>query len=107
MSEASTLEKLASREYKYGFVTDIESETVPPGLDESVVRLISHKKNEPEWLLAWRLKSLNRFLEMLEDEVAAEIGGGKEVETETESDVSGKISEGHKKLKELMEEDGK
>jgi len=61
-SQNATLEKLAEREYKYGFVTDIESESVPPGLDESIVRLISQKKNEPEWLLAWRLKALERFL---------------------------------------------
>ena len=68
MSESSTLEKLANRDYQYGFVTDIESETVAPGLDESVVRLISAKKNEPEWLLEWRLKALHRFLEMLEQQ---------------------------------------
>jgi Fe-S cluster assembly protein SufB len=61
-SQNATLEKLAEREYQYGFVTDIESESVPPGLDESTVRLISQKKNEPEWLLAWRLKALERFL---------------------------------------------
>ncbi len=70
MSESSnaTLEKLAEREYQYGFVTDIESESLPPGLDESIVRLISHKKNEPEWLLAWRLKALERFLALAADE---------------------------------------
>jgi Fe-S cluster assembly protein SufB len=69
MSESAnaTLEKLAEREYQYGFVTDIESESVPPGLDESIVRLISSKKNEPEWLLAWRLKALERFLELARD----------------------------------------
>jgi Fe-S cluster assembly protein SufB len=67
-SENPLFEDLAEREYQYGFVTDIESETVPPGLDESVVRLISEKKNEPEWLLEWRLKALRRFLEMLESE---------------------------------------
>ncbi len=69
MSESSnaTLEKLAEREYQYGFVTDIESESVPPGLDESIVRLISSKKNEPEWLLAWRLKALERFLQLASD----------------------------------------
>jgi len=69
MSESAnaTLEKLAEREYQYGFVTDIESESVPPGLDESIVRLISSKKNEPEWLLAWRLKALERFLRLAAD----------------------------------------
>jgi Fe-S cluster assembly protein SufB len=64
----AALEKLANREYEYGFVTDIEADTVPPGLDESVVRLISEKKGEPEWLLAWRLKALHRFMEMLEQD---------------------------------------
>jgi len=70
MSESSNeaIEKLAARDYQYGFVTDIESDTMPPGLDEGVVRLISSKKNEPEWLLAWRLKALRRFLAMAENE---------------------------------------
>ena len=67
-SENAELERLANREYQYGFVTDIESETIPPGLDESVVRLISAKKQEPEWLLEWRLRALHRFLELLEHE---------------------------------------
>jgi Fe-S cluster assembly protein SufB len=68
MAESSnaTLDRLTQREYQYGFVTDIEQESIPPGLDEGVVRLISEKKNEPEWLLAWRLKALHRFLAMLE-----------------------------------------
>ena len=58
---------LAEKEYAYGFVTDIEADTVPPGLDEGVVRLISEKKNEPAWLLEWRLKALHRFLELAEN----------------------------------------
>ncbi|MDH3285883.1 MAG: Fe-S cluster assembly protein SufB, partial [Acidobacteriota bacterium] len=68
MSDSSnaTLESLARQEYKYGFVTDIDQEAVPPGLNEEIVRLISAKKSEPEWLLAWRLKALNRFFRMLE-----------------------------------------
>ena len=65
---SQTPESFAEREYAYGFVTDIEQESLPPGLDESVVRFISAKKNEPAWLLEWRLKSLRRFLEMLADE---------------------------------------
>jgi Fe-S cluster assembly protein SufB len=52
-----TVEDLARREYKYGFITDIEADTVPPGLDEDVIRLISMKKNEPEFMLEWRLKA--------------------------------------------------
>jgi Fe-S cluster assembly protein SufB len=66
MAEPTTaLERLENREYEYGFVTEIESESLPPGLDEGVVRLISAKKNEPAWLLEWRLRALRRFLEML------------------------------------------
>jgi Fe-S cluster assembly protein SufB len=64
------LERLAKQDYKYGFVTDIEEDRAPPGLTEEVVRLISSKKNEPEWLLEYRLKAFHRFREMLEDEDA-------------------------------------
>ena len=66
--ENAALERLASEEYKYGFVTDIEEEQLPPGLDENIVRAISAKKNEPQWLLDFRLKALRRFLEMLEEQ---------------------------------------
>ena len=52
-----TLDLLTSQEYKWGFITDIEAETVPPGLNEDVIRLISTKKNEPDWMLDWRLKA--------------------------------------------------
>lgn len=62
MSTAAEL--LANREYKYGFTTDIETETIAKGLSEDVVRLISQKKNEPEWLLEFRLKAYRRWLEM-------------------------------------------
>ena len=64
MSSQQTLEDVTNREYQYGFVTDIDAETVPPGLDESVVRWISNKKEEPQWLLDWRLKAYRRWLEM-------------------------------------------
>jgi Fe-S cluster assembly protein SufB len=64
-SETQNLERLANREYQYGFVTEIDEDRVPPGLDENTVRLISAKKGEPEWLLEWRLKALRRFLELL------------------------------------------
>ena len=62
----SEVEILATQEYKYGFVTDIEQETVPPGLNEDVIRLISAKKHEPEWLLEWRLKGFRHWLTMQE-----------------------------------------
>ena len=60
------VEALVRREYQHGFVTDLESDTVPPGLDEDVIRLISRKKHEPEFLLAWRLKAYRHWLTMSE-----------------------------------------
>jgi Fe-S cluster assembly protein SufB len=65
-ADANNLEALANQEYKYGFVTDIESDTIPPGLNEDVIRLISAKKNEPEWLLEWRLQAYRHWLKMKE-----------------------------------------
>ncbi len=62
----AVLDDVAQREYKYGFVTDIEADTIPPGLNEEVVRLISSKKNEPEWLLDWRLKAYRHWLTLEE-----------------------------------------
>ena len=62
----STAEILTNREYKYGWVTDIESETIPRGLSEDTVRLISQKKSEPEWMLAFRLKAYRNWLNMQE-----------------------------------------
>ena len=58
------LESLVARSYQHGFVTDIEADTVPPGLDEDVIRLISRKKNEPQFLLDWRLKALRHWFTM-------------------------------------------
>ena len=67
MSETENrLESLLARRYKHGFVTDIEADTVPPGLDEDVVRLISRKKGEPAFLTEWRLKALRHWLTMSE-----------------------------------------
>src|SRR5690349_7561649 len=63
---SSPVESLVNREYRYGFVTDIEADVVPKGLGEDVVRLISSKKNEPEWLLDWRLKGYRGWLKMTE-----------------------------------------
>ena len=60
-----TAEKLAENsEYKYGFVTDIDSEFAPKGLDENIVRYISAKKEEPNWLLEWRLEAYRKWLDM-------------------------------------------
>jgi Fe-S cluster assembly protein SufB len=65
-SKAPELDDLVGRKYRHGFVTDIEADTVPPGLDENVIRLISAKKREPEFLLAWRLKAFRHWLTMSE-----------------------------------------
>ncbi|MGQ0703134.1 MAG: Fe-S cluster assembly protein SufB [Gemmatimonadales bacterium] len=60
------VESLVNREYKWGFVTDIEADTVPKGLSEEIVRLISAKKGEPQWLLDWRLKAYRGWIKMEE-----------------------------------------
>ena len=60
------IEKAIDQEYKYGFVTDIEQDTLPPGLNEDVIRAISEIKNEPEFMLKWRLKSYRQWLKMEE-----------------------------------------
>ena len=65
-----TLERLATSDYKYGFVTDIEQDTVPPGLNEDVIRLISAKKQEPDWLLEWRLQAYRHWLTQKQPEWA-------------------------------------
>jgi Fe-S cluster assembly protein SufB len=62
----SLIQEYANREYQYGFVTDVEQETLPPGLSEDVVREISRRKGEPEWLLEWRLKAYRHWLTMEE-----------------------------------------
>ena len=65
-TELETLEKFTSEEYRWGFVTDIEAESAPPGLNEDTIRFISKKKNEPEFMLEWRLKAYKKWLEMKE-----------------------------------------
>jgi Fe-S cluster assembly protein SufB len=67
MSTATeTIEGLVQQEYKYGFVTDVETDSAPPGLSEDIVRLISAKKKEPEWMTEWRLKAYRHWLTMQE-----------------------------------------
>src|SRR6059036_3774864 len=67
MSTATeTIEVLVKQEYKYGFYTDVEVDAAPPGLNEDIIRLISRKKNEPEWLTDWRLKAYRHWLTMKE-----------------------------------------
>ena len=63
---SSSIESLITKEYEAGFVTDVESDTLAPGLSEDVVRTISGKKSEPEWMLEWRLKALRRWQSMPE-----------------------------------------
>src|ERR1039457_490569 len=65
-TSANTIETFANQEYKWGFVTEIDADTVPPGLNEDVIRLISKKKNEPEFMLEWRLKAYRHWLTMQE-----------------------------------------
>ncbi|SHI85288.1 Fe-S cluster assembly protein SufB [Flavobacterium haoranii] len=69
-TEEHLKEELASKEYEYGFYTDIESETFPAGLNEEIVRAISKKKNEPEWMTEWRLEAFRIWNEMTEPEWA-------------------------------------
>ena len=63
---SSSVESLVTKEYKYGFVTDIEADVAPKGLNEDIVRLISAKKQEPAWLLEWRLKAFRGWQKMTE-----------------------------------------
>ena len=65
-STSNTIQELANKEYKYGFITEIESEAIPRGLSEEIVRSISAKKNEPSFMLEWRLKAYEQWLTMEE-----------------------------------------
>ena len=67
-TEDDLREELKTKEYEYGFYTDIESETFPKGLNEDIVRAISKKKNEPQWMTAWRLEAFNAWTKMIEPE---------------------------------------
>jgi len=67
-TETDYLQEVADSEYKYGFVTDIEADTAPKGLSEDTVRFISAKKNEPQWMLDWRLKAFRHFEKLLAQE---------------------------------------
>jgi len=69
-TQTTDLDALVAQKYRHGFVTDIESDTVPPGLDEDVIQLISRKKREPQFLLDWRLKAYRHWLTMREPEWA-------------------------------------
>jgi Fe-S cluster assembly protein SufB len=66
MEELKMLEETVASDYKYGFVTDIETDVIGKGLNEDVIRLISTKKSEPEWMLEWRLKAFRNWQKMEE-----------------------------------------
>ena len=63
-SNQNQFSDLVEKKYDAGFVTEIEQDTAPIGLDESTIRLISRKKDEPQWMLEWRLKAYQRFMTM-------------------------------------------
>jgi len=63
-TSTDTITGIVESDYKYGFVTDIETESAPPGINEDIIRLISEKKKEPEWMLEWRLKAFRHWLTM-------------------------------------------
>ena len=65
-TEEELKKELENQEYQYGFTTDIESETFPVGLNEDIVRSISEKKNEPEWMTEWRLEAYSAWKNMEE-----------------------------------------
>ncbi|MBI4380401.1 MAG: Fe-S cluster assembly protein SufB [candidate division NC10 bacterium] len=67
-NQSKTIEALANQEYKYGFVTDIETDSAPRGLNEDIIRLISSKKNEPPFMLEWRLKAYRHWVKMEKSE---------------------------------------
>ena len=64
MATDTDIDKMVQREYAAGFTTSVESDTLPPGLDEDVIRHISARKNEPAWLLDWRLQAYHKWLKM-------------------------------------------
>ena len=65
-SDTEQIQAFTEQDYKYGFVTEIETDSVPAGLNEDVIRLISAKKNEPKFMLEWRLKAYRQWLKMEE-----------------------------------------
>lgn len=68
--EDELLDEITGKEYAYGFTTNVESDKAPPGLNEDIIRLISSKKNEPEWMLEWRLEAFRNWQKMVEPEWA-------------------------------------
>src|ERR1043166_2811068 len=71
--ELNIIEKVTTSDYKYGFYTDIEADALPKGLNEDIIRLLSQKKNEPQWMLEWRLKAYRAWLDMKNEPTWANI----------------------------------
>ena len=69
-TEEELKKELETKEYEYGFYTDIESDTLPVGLNENIIKAISKRKNEPSWMTKWRLEAYEKFLEMEEPDWA-------------------------------------
>ena len=67
MTSNRTVEEIAEQSYAYGWSTDVEEESAPPGLSEDIVRWISAKKGEPDWLLEWRLRAYRHFVRLLDE----------------------------------------
>ena len=67
-TEEDLKKELSVKEYEFGFTTDIESDKAPLGLNEDIIKLISSKKNEPEWMLNYRLKAFKQWQKMIEHE---------------------------------------
>ena len=89
MTQPSTAEQVQALErYKYGFITEIESETAPRGLDENTVRFISAKKEEPDWLLDWRLRAYRAWMGMEEPKTAAPTTGAANESTSRMASVA-------------------
>ena len=63
-NKTDIIDQKVKEDYKYGFVTDIESDTLPPGINEDTIQFISEKKKEPSWLLDWRIKAYRKWLKM-------------------------------------------
>ena len=77
--ELDAIERTVQSDYKYGFVSDFEADEAPKGLNENIIRFISAKKDEPEWMLEWRLKAYRHWLNMKEPNWAntAELSAAK------------------------------
>ena len=118
-TETQQIHELANQEYKYGFYTDVEADAVPPGLNEDIIRLISEKKGEPEFMLEWRLKAYRHWLTLEEphwsnvsyppidyQSIIYYSAPSKQAKTTSLEDVDPDILETYRKLGIPLEEQG-